>query len=99
MLFSDQRKHHISLPSKDPETGHPSNVAFLIHWLCENLMKDPRRDMFVLEGSVYVFSLKGDFIFVCVFFFLICLFVCVSLERAFLMRRWATDEFFSFLFF
>ncbi|KAI7164621.1 hypothetical protein KC331_g5943 [Hortaea werneckii] len=52
MLFSDQRKHHISLPSKDPETGHPSNVAFLIHWLCENLMKDPRRDMFVLEGSV-----------------------------------------------
>ncbi|GAB1741230.1 hypothetical protein NU219Hw_g6471t1 [Hortaea werneckii] len=52
MLFSDQRKHHIALPSKDPESGHPSTVAFLIQWLCENLMKDPRRDMFVLEGSV-----------------------------------------------
>ncbi|KAI7262900.1 hypothetical protein KC345_g9306 [Hortaea werneckii] len=51
MLFSDQRKHRISLPSKTPE-GTPSNVAFLIYWLCENLMKDPRRDMFVLEGSV-----------------------------------------------
>ncbi|KAI7377253.1 hypothetical protein KC336_g19602, partial [Hortaea werneckii] len=37
MLFSDQRKHQISLPSKTPEGG-PSNVAFLIHWLCENLM-------------------------------------------------------------
>ncbi|RMX77506.1 hypothetical protein D0869_09838 [Hortaea werneckii] len=52
MLFSDQRKHHISLPSKDPASGQPSNVAFLIHWLCENLMRDPRRDMFVLEGTV-----------------------------------------------
>ncbi|KAI7201009.1 hypothetical protein KC352_g19483 [Hortaea werneckii] len=51
MLFSDQRKHRISLPSKTPD-GQPSNVAFLIHWLCENLMRDPRRDMFVLEGSV-----------------------------------------------
>ncbi|KAI6814827.1 hypothetical protein KC315_g15323 [Hortaea werneckii] len=51
MLFSDQRKHQISLPSKTPEGG-PSNVAFLIHWLCDNLMKDPRRDMFVLEGTV-----------------------------------------------
>lgn len=77
MLFSDQRKHHISLPSKDPESGHPSNVAFLIHWLCENLMKDPRRDMFVLEGSVYVSSLSKrgvsffffffDFVFSCLF--------------------------------
>lgn len=55
MLFSDQRKHQISLPSKTPEGG-PSNVAFLIHWLCDNLMKDPRRDMFVLEGTVYVSS-------------------------------------------
>lgn len=81
MLFSDQRKHHISLPSKDPESGHPSNVAFLIHWLCENLMKDPRRDMFVLEGSVYVSSLSKRGVSFFFFFLILCFRVC--LERVF----------------
>lgn len=51
MLFSDRRKHNITIPPKDP-TGQPSNVAFLIKWLCDNLMKDPRKEMFVLDGSV-----------------------------------------------
>ncbi|CAK3799507.1 Ubiquitin-related modifier 1 [Lecanosticta acicola] len=51
MLFSDQRKHKIAIPATD-EQGQPSNVAFLITWLCRNLMKDPRREMFVLEDSV-----------------------------------------------
>ncbi|TKA23188.1 Ubiquitin-related modifier 1 [Salinomyces thailandicus] len=32
--------------------GQPSNVAFLTTWLCDHLMKDPRKEMFVLEGSV-----------------------------------------------
>ncbi|KAK3721560.1 Ubiquitin-related modifier 1 [Vermiconidia calcicola] len=51
MLFSDQRKHKISVPRVDG-TGQPPNVGFLIQWLCENLMKDPRREMFVLDDSV-----------------------------------------------
>ncbi|KAK4632211.1 Ubiquitin-related modifier 1 [Fulvia fulva] len=51
LLFSDQRKHKISIPAKDP-SGQPVNVAFLIQWLCDNLMKDPRKDMFVLDDTV-----------------------------------------------
>jgi hypothetical protein len=52
LLFSSQRSHKIALPSTDPTTNQPVNVGFLIDWLCKNLMKDPRQDMFVLEGTV-----------------------------------------------
>jgi hypothetical protein len=55
LLFSSQRSHKIALPSTDPSTNLPANVGFLIDWLCKNLMKDPRQDMFVLEGTVWVF--------------------------------------------
>lgn len=51
MLFSDQRKHKINLPLRK-SSGEPADVGFLIDYLCEHLMKDPRKDMFVLEGSV-----------------------------------------------
>ncbi|KAK5136927.1 Ubiquitin- modifier 1 [Meristemomyces frigidus] len=51
LLFSDQRKHNVSLPRNDL-AGEPSNVGFLVTWLCENLMKDPRKEMFVLDDSV-----------------------------------------------
>lgn len=51
MLFSDQRTHKLSLPASD-ESSQPATVAFLIRWLCENLMKDPRKEMFVLGDSV-----------------------------------------------
>lgn len=37
-----------------PLTDSPSNVGSLINWLCDNLMKDPRKDMFVLDDSVQV---------------------------------------------
>lgn len=52
LLFSSQRSHKIALPCTDPATNQPVNVGFLIDWLCKNLMKDPRQDMFVLEGTV-----------------------------------------------
>jgi ubiquitin related modifier 1 len=52
LLFSSQRSHKIALPSTDPSTNLPANVGFLIDWLCKNLMKDPRQDMFVLVGTV-----------------------------------------------
>lgn len=51
MLFSDQRKHKISVPATDA-LGQPANVAFLVQWLCQNLMKDPRKEMFVLDDAV-----------------------------------------------
>jgi len=53
MLFSDQRRIQISVPSKDEE-GAVANVAFLVKHLCQNVMKDQRKDLFVLDGAVYV---------------------------------------------
>lgn len=51
MLFSDKKKHKISVPTIQ-EDGEPSTVGFLIRWLCENLMKDPRKEVFVLDDTV-----------------------------------------------
>jgi ubiquitin related modifier 1 len=53
MLFADQRKVHISVPSKDEE-GNVANIAFLVRYLCQNVMKDRRKDLFVLDDTVYV---------------------------------------------
>jgi ubiquitin related modifier 1 len=53
MLFSDQRRMQISVPSKDEE-GAVANVGFLVKYLCQNVMKDQRKDLFVLDGAVYV---------------------------------------------
>jgi len=53
MLFSNERKLSLSIPVHDA-AGAPVNVAFLVQYLCENVMKDPRKDMFVLDGTVCV---------------------------------------------
>ena len=51
LLFSNQRKHKLSLPSSDGK-GHPTNMAYLVRYLCDNLMNDARRDMFVVDDTV-----------------------------------------------
>jgi ubiquitin related modifier 1 len=51
LLFANQKKYSLSVPSKD-EAGAPSNVAFLVRYLCDHMMKDPRKDMFVLDETV-----------------------------------------------
>ncbi|KAI5284427.1 Ubiquitin- modifier 1 [Ascosphaera aggregata] len=51
MLFSNERRHKISLPSLN-ESGEPSDIAFLVRYLCDNVMKDPRKELFLLDGSV-----------------------------------------------
>ena len=51
LLFSNQRKHKISLPDSD-EKGRPTNMAYLVRYLCENLMSDARQDMFVVDDTV-----------------------------------------------
>ncbi|KAM0456236.1 hypothetical protein ACHAPV_007178 [Trichoderma viride] len=51
MLFSDERRHALTLPAKDKD-GNPSTIAYLIHHLCEHLMKDTRRELFVLDGHL-----------------------------------------------
>ncbi|KAI9741873.1 MAG: Ubiquitin- modifier 1 [Cirrosporium novae-zelandiae] len=51
MLFSNERKHKIALPAADKD-GKPSNIAFLVRYLCENLMTDARKELFVMDNTV-----------------------------------------------
>ena len=51
MLFANQRKHQISMPSKR-EDGSLADMGFLVRYLCEHVMKDHRKDMFVVNGTV-----------------------------------------------
>ncbi|KAK0626871.1 ubiquitin-like protein [Immersiella caudata] len=51
MLFSNQRRHSLSIAANDKD-GNPSTIAFLIDHLCKNLMKDPRSELFVLDGHI-----------------------------------------------
>ncbi|KAH6625204.1 ubiquitin-related modifier 1 [Boeremia exigua] len=51
LLFANQKKYALSIPSKD-DSGAPSNVAHLVRYLCDKVMKDPRKDMFVLDDAV-----------------------------------------------
>ena len=51
MLFTNQRKHHVSIPTVLDDGTHP-NITFLIHYLVENVMRDQRTELFVLDGHV-----------------------------------------------
>ncbi|KAF2654002.1 ubiquitin related modifier 1 [Lophiostoma macrostomum CBS 122681] len=49
MLFEHQRKLQISMAKKGEEVP---NVAELVSHLCNDVMKDSRKDLFVLDGTV-----------------------------------------------
>ncbi|KAI0490615.1 Urm1-domain-containing protein [Xylaria cf. heliscus] len=51
MLFSDQRRHALSIPAID-KNSKPVTIAYLIEYLCENTMKDTRKELFVLDHHV-----------------------------------------------
>jgi ubiquitin related modifier 1 len=51
MLFSNQRTHKVEIPSVD-EDGKAATIAFLIQYLCKNVMKDTRKEMFILDDHV-----------------------------------------------
>jgi ubiquitin related modifier 1 len=51
MLFSNQRMHKIDVPSID-EDGKAITLAWLIKYLCSHVMKDTRKEMFILDGHV-----------------------------------------------
>ncbi|KAK8030790.1 ubiquitin-related modifier 1 [Apiospora arundinis] len=51
MLFSDQRRHSLSIPVATGE-GKPATVASLIDYLCRNTMKDTRKELFVLDDHL-----------------------------------------------
>lgn len=60
MLFSNQRKHLLSLPPKDVE-GKRVNMAFLVRHLCKHLMKNQRQELFIVDNAMYVLSLSDQF--------------------------------------
>lgn len=52
MLFSDQRIHKLTIPTHDAD-GKAVTIAYLITHLCENVMKDNRKELFVLDDHMY----------------------------------------------
>jgi len=56
MLFSNKKRHGLTIPATRDD-GKPANIAFLVDYLVKNLMKDPRKELFVLDNQVYVSSL------------------------------------------
>lgn len=53
MLFSDQRLHKLTIPAHDKD-GKAVTIAYLIEHLCQNVMKDTRAELFVLDHHMYV---------------------------------------------
>ncbi|KZV74964.1 hypothetical protein PENSPDRAFT_647491 [Peniophora sp. CONT] len=62
LLFSNQRSHKIALPASIPASSPaakadapdaPANIAYLIQWMKENLLKE-RPELFEENGTVCV---------------------------------------------
>ncbi|KUM56744.1 hypothetical protein ACN42_g10458 [Penicillium freii] len=53
LLFGNERKHKVVLPAR-LEDGSRPNISYLLKYLVDNLMKDQRIDMFIMEDNVYV---------------------------------------------
>lgn len=51
MLFSNERKHKVNLPARLSDGSLP-NIAYLLQYLVENVMKDERKELFILEDNV-----------------------------------------------
>lgn len=51
MLFDNETKHKVTIPSKNTDES-PSTIASLIRYLCDHVMRDSRKELFVLDGSM-----------------------------------------------
>ncbi|KAL2402411.1 Ubiquitin-related modifier 1 [Exophiala dermatitidis] len=51
MLFDSVAKHELTLP-KTADDGKPPTVGYLVKYICDHLIKDPRKELFVLDGAV-----------------------------------------------
>lgn len=51
MLFNNETKHKITISSKDPD-GSAVTIASLIRYLCDHVMRDSRKELFVLDGCM-----------------------------------------------
>lgn len=53
MLFSNCRQHELQIPAVD-EDGNAATVGYLTWYLCREVMKDSRKEMFLLDGHMLV---------------------------------------------
>lgn len=60
MLFSDQRQHKLAIPAHDKD-GKPVTIAYLIDYLCQYVMKDNRKELFVLDKHMYARLLYAQY--------------------------------------
>lgn len=51
ILFANERKHKVTLPAQ-LENGTRPNISYLLQYLVDNVMKDRRKELFVLEDNV-----------------------------------------------
>ncbi|PGH13180.1 hypothetical protein AJ80_06426 [Polytolypa hystricis UAMH7299] len=51
ILFSNKRKHKFSIPSKNG-SGAATDISDLVRYLCDNVMEDERKELFLLDDSV-----------------------------------------------
>jgi hypothetical protein len=59
MLFANERMLKITVPVRT-ETNTRPNIRWLIDHLCKHFLKDSRKDLFVLDDSVYVYPLENN---------------------------------------
>jgi ubiquitin related modifier 1 len=61
ILFNNVSRHRVTLPATVPAStrtvsksslAEPTTVGYLIKWLLENLLQDPRKELFVVDGTV-----------------------------------------------
>jgi ubiquitin related modifier 1 len=60
ILFGNERKHKVTLPTQ-LDNGTRPNISYLLQYLVNNLMKDQRKELFVLEDNVYVFPARNRY--------------------------------------
>lgn len=59
ILFNNVAKHRVALPANLPppsssqsKSASPTTIGYLIKHLLENLLQDPRKELFVVDGAV-----------------------------------------------
>ncbi|RPB25300.1 ubiquitin-like modifier 1, partial [Terfezia boudieri ATCC MYA-4762] len=52
LMFNNKDSHEIRLPSKVPGTSESANIKYLLKYLCDELMTDTRKELFVLDDAI-----------------------------------------------
>jgi len=52
MLFANKRVHKVTIPALDDFTSKPPTIRYLIKYLCDKVMKDSRKELFVVDDTV-----------------------------------------------